>query len=190
MTTPEPPIRVLIVEDHFLARFGLRGLIDDQPDMQVVGEATTCAEAIAEHARLRPDVVLMDVMLPDGDGIATTAQLRRADPEACVLVVTNSDGSDHVRGALAAGASGYLKKDAEGDEFVAAIRAGDGRLAPREHRVLELVFKGLSNREIAETMSLTPGTVRVYVSALLAKLGVRSRTEAVAVALDRGLLRP
>jgi DNA-binding NarL/FixJ family response regulator len=205
----EAPIRVLVVEDHFLARLALTTLLGDQRDIKVVATATSGREAIALHASHRPDVTLMDLRLPELDGFAAIAEICRATPDARILVLSNYESEEDVHRALSAGAKGYLKKDATGEILVEAIRRVDqgqrylppsvaerlserseeSPLTPRELQVLDLIFKGLANKEIGETLSLTPGTVRIYVSNILAKLGVERRTEAVSVALRRGLLR-
>jgi two-component system NarL family response regulator len=202
-------IRVLVVEDHFVARFGLKGLIDDQPDMTVVAEAATGPQAVKLHAQHRPDVVLMDLRLPELDGIGATAAICRDDQAAKVLMFSTYDREEEVARALEAGAKGYILKEADGRELLSAIRvvfeggrylrpglaqrlaenAQRERLNAREMQILHLMWKGLSNREIADELKLTHGTVRIYVSHVFEKLGVGKRTEAVAVALERGLIR-
>jgi len=202
-------IRILSVEDHYLARLAVTTLIGDQPDMEVVGTAESGNEAIELYQRLRPDVVLMDVRLPEMDGVAATEAICHRDPSARVLVLSNYESEEDIMRAVSAGALGYLKKDVKGEVLIEAIRkvrdgiryfpqeiaerGGDrssrSNLTPREIEVLDLIFKGLSNREIADRLTIGEGTVRIHVSNVLLKLGVKRRTEAVAVALKRGLLR-
>lgn len=209
MTEPADRIRVLIVEDHFIARFGLKGLINDQKDMVVAAEAANGAEAFTKYKESRPDVVLMDLRLPELDGIQATAAICREDPEARVLIFSTYDREDEVARALSAGARGYILKEADGRELLEAVRvvrAGGKYLRPglaqrlaenaqrerlnaRELQILQLMWRGLSNREIADELSLTHGTVRIYVSHVFEKLGVKKRTEAVAVGIERGLIR-
>lgn len=207
--TDNPSIRILTVEDHFLARLALTTLVGDQPDMQVVGSAESGRESIELYLRLRPAVVLMDLRLPEMDGVDATAEICRQDPAARVLIVSNYENEEDVNRAVAAGARGYLKKDVSGDVLLEAIRQisrgqrhfpqeipdqqrdrrARSNLTPREIEVLDLIFKGRSNREIADRLTIGEGTVRIHVSNVLLKLGVRRRTEAVAVGLRRGLLR-
>lgn len=201
-------IRILAVEDHFLARLALTTLIGDQPDMEVVGTAESGREALTAYDRLRPDVVLMDLRLPELDGVAATATICKEHPDARVLVLSNYESEEDVERAVAAGARGYAKKDVHGDVLLQAIRqvhAGQrwfpqqaarpadrgarSNLTPREVEVLDLIFRGRSNREIAEQLAIGEGTVRIHVSNVLLKLGCKRRTEAVAVGLKRGLLR-
>lgn len=204
--TPPRPIRVLVVEDHHLARFGLRGVLEDEGDIQVVGEARNLAEARKLLGEVRPDVVVADIELPDGDGLELVAGLR--DSPVRAVVVTHHEGVAHVARALSAGAHGFVRKDLDGAYFVAAVRAakagerflppaiaqeldetrGGPRLTDREREILELVWKGFGNKEIASVLGLTHGTVRIYMSDILRKLGAGSRTEAVRVALELGLL--
>lgn len=201
-------IRILIVEDHFIARAGLRSLIGGEPDMEVVGEAADGAQVPALHRALRPDVVLMDLRLPRLDGLQATAALVREDPEACVLIVSSYDTDEDVGRAHDAGARGYVLKEAEGPELLRAIRAvhagerylppvvaarlearrAQQRLNAREMQILRLLQTGRTNAEIATELHLTAGTIRIYVSGILAKLGARNRVEAVSLAVAKGLL--
>jgi two-component system NarL family response regulator len=202
-------IRILIVDDHFVAREGLKSLIGGQPDMQVAGEARDGADVIAAYRAARPDVVLMDMRMPGLDGLRATAMLLQEDARACVLVVSSYDTVEEVGRAHDAGARGYVLKEAEGPELLRAIRAvhrgerylppavaarlearrDEERLNVRETQILQCVQKGLTNAEIAAQLELTPGTIRIYMSSLLAKLGARNRTEAVTVATAKGLLK-
>lgn len=202
-------IRVIVAEDHYLAGLALETLISDHADLELVGRAETGWAAVALYEKHRPDVVIMDLRLPELDGIAATAAIRRADPGARVLVLSNSEAPDDVRRAMAAGASGYLKKDVDGNTLIAAVRAVAGggnyvqaglaerlegesdyaELTRRELDVLRLVAAGRSNQQLADELAISEGTVRVHISNILLKLGVKRRTEAVALALKRGLVR-
>jgi DNA-binding NarL/FixJ family response regulator len=211
-------IRVLLVDDHALARTGLRMVLDAEPDIEVVGEAANGNQAIHSVGRLRPDVVLMDVRMPELDGIAATREIAGGD--ARVLILTTFDLDEYVYDALAAGASGFLLKDvgpeqlSEGirvvasgdallapavtrrliDELVAARRTAPAsppqlkELTPREREVLQLVAQGLSNVEIADLLVVEETTVKTHVSRLLAKLGLRDRVQAVIFAYEAGLV--
>ena len=205
-------IRILLADDHPVVRDGLAAMLGTQPDFQVIGEAGTGAEALTEAARLRPDVVLMDLEMPSLDGIEAIRRLRAADPAIQVVVLTAFDTDERILGALQAGAQGYLLKGAPRAEIFAAIRAvsAGGALIPpvvaskllrqvraaespdaltaREREVLGLVAAGLANREIAARLSISERTVKFHVSALLSKLGARNRTQAVRLARERGLI--
>lgn len=207
--TPQGSIRVLLVEDHFLARVALTTVLGDESDITVVATATTGRQAIEQHRAHRPDVTVMDLRLPEMDGFHAIEAIRKEARSARILVLSNFESEEDVHRALAAGAMGYLKKDTSGEVLVDAIRRvhaghrylppeiaqrlserqGEAPLTTRELQILELIFKGLSNKDIGDALSLTPATVRTYSSTLFAKLGVERRTEAVAVALKRGLLR-
>jgi DNA-binding NarL/FixJ family response regulator len=207
-------IRVLLVDDHALARTGFRMVLDAEPDIEVVGEAANGNQAIHSAGRLHPDVVLMDVRMPELDGIAATREI--ASDRTKVLILTTFDLDDYVYDSLAAGASGFLLKDAGPEHLTEAIRvvaAGDALLAPsvtrrlidevvgagrrrlarppeldeltpRELEVLRLVAAGLSNGEIAERLVVEETTVKTHVSRLLAKLGLRDRVQAVILAYE------
>ena len=210
-------IRVLLVDDHALARTGFRMVLDAEPDIEVVGEAANGTQAIHSAGRLHPDVVLMDVRMPELDGIAATREV--ANDSTKVLILTTFDRDDYVYDSLAAGASGFLLKDAGPEQLTEAIRvfaAGDALLAPsvtrrliddvvgagrrrlarppeldeltpRELEVLRLVAAGLSNAEIAERLVVEETTVKTHVSRVLAKLGLRDRVQAVILAYEIGL---
>jgi DNA-binding NarL/FixJ family response regulator len=211
-------IRVLIADDQALIRIGLRGILETAGDLTVVGEAATGRQAVNEVLRLRPDVALMDIRMPDLDGIAATSQLTAAGCTTRVLVLTTFDLDDYVYGALRAGASGFLLKDAPPADLHAAIRvvaAGDALLSPkvtrrliamftggtdtpspseldvltdRERQVLGLVAEGLTNAEIGERLFITPGTAKVHVARLLYKLSARDRVQLVIIAHRTGLV--
>ena len=218
-------IRVLLVDDQELVRTGFRMILGGETDIDVVGEASNGREALEQAARLRPDVIVMDIRMPVMDGLEATRRLL-SEPgveAARVLVLTTFDADEHVVQALRAGASGFLLKDVAPVDFVKAIRtvaAGDALIAPtvtrrllsrfaqlplpgdalqveglaqltdREHEVLKLVALGLSNREIAERLTLAEPTVKTHVSHLLLKLELRDRAQLVALAYESGVVRP
>ncbi|WP_407563264.1 response regulator [Streptomyces sp. 184] len=214
------PVSVLLVDDDALVRAGLRAILEAQPDIEVVGEAADGAAVIPLVRRLAPDVVAMDVRMPLMDGIeATRAVLRAFDPPPKILVVTTFEEDQYVYGALRAGADGFLLKRARPAEIVHAVRlvaegesllfpaalrslaAGHGneaartavaaaRLTDREGEVLRLIARGLTNAEIAAELVLGTETVKSHVSALLAKLGARDRTQAVITAYESGFVAP
>ncbi|QKG22329.1 response regulator [Actinomadura verrucosospora] len=208
------PIRILLVDDHPVVRSGIRAMLLDQPDFALVGEAATGEEGVAEAARLRPDVVLMDLQLGAGiHGGEATRRITGAGPRPPhVLVLTTFDSDSDILAAIEAGATGYLLKDAPPEKLHAAIRsaaAGDSTLAPsvasrllgrmrapsatltgRELEVLGLVAEGLSNRQISKRLFLSETTVKTHLVHIYAKLEVDSRTAAVAAATRRGLIRP
>lgn len=201
-------IRVLIADDHPVVREGLAALINRQPDMRVVGEAGTGRQAVELHGQLRPDVALIDLRMPVMNGVEATAAIMRDDPQHRVIVLTTYDGDEDIHRALQSGARAYLLKDMTGDELIEAIRAvktGGRRLAPtaamrlaersetseltpRELDVLKQIVAGKSNREIAQALRLTEGTVKGYVNVILQKLNVSDRTQATTAAIRRGLV--
>lgn len=210
----DAPIRVLLVDDHAVVRTGLRSFFDLLDDIDVVGEAGDGREAIEQARDLQPDVVLMDLLMPNVDGIAATAVIRAELPETEVVALTSFIEEDKVTAALEAGASGYLLKDADAEEVAAAVRAahaGEVHLDPavarllaerlrhrattpepeplteREGDVLRLVGQGMSNKEIAAALVITERTARTYVSNILGKLGLASRTQAALYAVERHL---
>lgn len=208
------PIRVLIVDDHEIVREGLETLLSEETGVSVVGQATNGVEAFALAADLQPDVILMDVMMPELDGIEATRRIRGAGLTAQILVLTSFADDHKVREAIEAGAIGYLLKDVLKADLLRAIQAAaqgkptlhpeaqsylmrqvsapaappiKSNLTDRELDVLRLIASGQSNKEIAVTLHLTEGTIKGYVSAILAKLGVADRTQAALYAVKHGL---
>jgi len=211
-----PVIRVLIADDHASFRSGLRALLETADDLEVVGEASSGGEAVAASARLQPDVVLMDVTMPGGDGIEATRQIVDATPHVAIIVLTMDGGDGSVLGAVKAGARGYILKGAQRAELFRAIRAvaaGEaifgpgvarrlatylspppvGRATPfpelsgREREILDLVARGRSNAEITAYLGLSPKTVRNHVSNIFSKLPARDRAEAIVMAREAGM---
>ena len=214
----EHALRILIADDHPLVRRGLRAVLGAVPEFEVVGEASTGREAIAQTSALQPDVILMDLQMPDLSGIDATRQIVADQPEARVLVVTLFQDDDSVFLALRAGARGYVLKDAEEEELVTAIRAVAGgaamfspaiatrlltlfatprpaapeifpSLTEREREILELIARGLPNPRIAQQLGISPKTVGNHVSVIFAKLQVADRAEAIVRAREAGLGR-
>ncbi len=204
----KPPIRVLIVEDHFLARIALHGVLDSQPGFQIVAEAGAGADAIRLFREHRPDVVIMDLKLIGLSGFEAIEAIRREFPVARILVLSNFQGSEDVYRAMRCGARGYLTKDADGGQLLEALRAvaAGGRfipkslesrmaercpgtdITPREKDVLRLLAEGLGTAEIALQLQIAEKTVRIHISNLLEKLGARDRTHALVIALHRGII--
>jgi DNA-binding NarL/FixJ family response regulator len=209
------PIRVLLVDDHAVVRMGLKVFFDLQDDIEVVGEASDGSEGVAMARRLRPDVVLMDLLMPNMDGLTAIARIKAELPETEVVAVTSFIEEEKVTAALEAGASGYLLKDAEAEEVAAAVRAAyagevhlDAAVArllaqrmrtrktepdatepltDRERDVLRLLGQGMSNKEIGSALFITERTARTYVSNILGKLGLASRTQAALWAVEHKL---
>ena len=201
-------IRVLTADDHSVVRAGLAAMIAGEPDIDVVAEASDGAEAVALYDVHRPDVVLMDLRMPRLDGVTAIRTICAQHPAARVVAFTMYEGDADIHHALTAGACAYLLKGVPGDELIAAIRsAAAGRrvipaavartlaeftprieLTAREVEVLRLVAKGLRNREIARVIGRTEGTVKAHLKNILEKLGVDDRTEAVTLALQRGII--
>jgi len=209
--------RVLIADDDHLMRAGLAELLTSDPTIEIVGQAASGREAIERTRRLDPDVVLMDVRMPDLDGIAATAELTRTAPATRVLILTTFEQDDYIFGALRAGASGFLLKRTRPEELVAAVHtvaAGDSLLSPsvtsrviarmaqrpavgaedgverltsREREVLGLVARGLSNAEIAAELVIEESTVKTHTKRLVGKLGLRDRVQVVIYAYEHGL---
>jgi two-component system, NarL family, response regulator LiaR len=207
-------IRLLIVDDHTVVRQGLRFLCEQEPDIEVVGESATGAVAVSIARAARPDVVLLDLFLPDRDGISVLAEIRQVSPATRVVILTSSPDDAHLIAAIRAGASSYLLKTAEIGDVVATVRAaGQGetslppaiatrllnamrtgrrgpfdRLTPREIDVLAALANGAPNREIARGLLISEETVKTHVSSILTKLGLADRTQAAIYALRHGLI--
>jgi len=202
-------IRILVADDHFVVRMGLIALVNTEPDMEVVGEAADGTEAVALFDQVDPDLVLMDLRMPVKDGIRATSEIRSKHPEARVLMLTTFDGDTDIHRAVQAGAQGYVLKNSTGDKLIPALRAvAAGQrwmpkeianrlaarnmfedLTPRELQVLEQMAKGLANKEIGEELKITEHTVKDHLKSILGKLRVADRTEAVTVALQRGIIQ-
>ena len=198
----------MTVDDHAVVRAGIAAVLANEPDLAVVAQAGNGREAVERHAALRPDVVLMDLRMPEMDGVAAIRAIRAADPRACVVALTMYEGDADIHRALSAGASGYLLKGVPADELVAAVRsaAAGKRVIPaavastlaeftprvdltaREVEVLGFAAKGLRNTDIARIIGRTTGTVKVHLKNIFEKLGVEDRTEAVTLALQRGVI--
>ncbi|MFJ3866588.1 response regulator [Streptomyces nigra] len=213
-TGTSSPITLLIVDDHPVVRDGLRGMFASAPGFTVLGEAASGEEAVERAAALDPDVILMDLRMPGGGGVAAIARLTRTGARARILVLTTYDTDTDTIPAIEAGATGYLLKDAPRDELFTAVRAAaEGRtvlspavasrlvsavrtprrerdepLSAREREVLALVARGTSNREIARDLFISEATVKTHLTHLYAKLGVNDRAAAVATAYERGIL--
>jgi DNA-binding NarL/FixJ family response regulator len=210
-------IRVLIVDDHQVVRTGLKTFFDLLPDIEVVGEASDGSEGVAMARRLEPDVVLMDLLMPNMDGITAIGRIKAERPETEIVTMTSFIEEEKVTSALEAGASGYVLKDAEADEVAAAVRAayaGEVHLDPavarllaqrmrtrkspeealaeplteREKDVIRLLGQGMSNKEIGSALFITERTARTYVSNILGKLGLASRTQAALYAVEHKLV--
>ena len=205
-----PPIGVFLLDDHEIVRRGVRELLEAEPDIRVVGEAGTAASALARIPALRPDVAVLDVRLPDGDGVSVCRDIRSSMPEVACLMLTSFGDDEALFDAIMAGAAGYVLKQIRGTDLVGAVRtvaSGESmldpeaasrvmrrmrdqaqrsdplsELTPQERRILELIGEGLTNRQIGERMYLAEKTVKNYVSALFAKLGMERRTQAAAFA--------
>jgi|HigsolmetaAR201D_1030396.scaffolds.fasta_scaffold32143_2 DNA-binding NarL/FixJ family response regulator len=212
-STKPMPIRILIADDHPIVREGLIAVLETQPDFEIVGEANTGAQAVELAAALQPDVILLDLELPKLDGVAALHAIRATNPQARAIIFTAFDTDERILSAVQAGAQGYLLKGAPRDELFQAIRVvynGGSLLQPvvaarllrqvssapvlpdtlteRELEVLRLLAKGRQNKEIANELVISERTVKFHVSAILAKLGVGNRTEAVSKAAQLGLI--
>ena len=208
------PIKVYLLDDHELVRRGIRELLESEGDIVVVGESGLAEEAVRRIPAVRPDVAILDARLPDGSGVEVCRRVRSVDPGIAALILTSYDDDEALFAAIMAGAAGYILKQVKGNDFVDTVRrvaAGQSmldpavtsqvlerlrrgpsqdpaieQLTPKEQRILELVGEGLTNRQIAATLNLAEKTVKNYVSSMLAKLGLESRTQAAILATKQG----
>lgn len=215
---PDAPIEVFLLDDHEVVRRGVRELLESEGDIKVVGEASTAAEALARIPAVRPRVAILDVRLPDGDGVTVCRELRSELPDLACLMLTSFADDEALFEAIMAGAAGYLLKEVRAADILRAVRtvaSGGSLLDPRttvllmerlrseasreeplavlsdqERRVLDLIGEGLTNRQIGERMFLTEKTVKNYVSNLLGKLGMQRRTQAAAFVAKLGAAHP
>jgi len=208
MNPPPPPIRVLCVDDHPLVRKGIASILANEADLQLVGEAGDGREAVEAFRRYRPDVTLMDLRMPQMDGIEATKLIRQDDPEARIIALTSYDGDQEIYRSLEAGVRGYILKEMVHTEIVRAIRVvHSGKrlmpaevaerlsehfpqvtLTPREVEVLTFVAQGLGNKEIGAQLGTAAGTVKMHLQNILGKLGASDRTHAVTLAIRRGII--
>ncbi len=214
-----PPLKVLIVDDHRMFREGIRSRLASEADIKVVGEAASAEEALDQVRTTKPSLVVLDVRLPDMSGIELARQLRQEWPSLKILMLTGYDFDQYVRAAARVGVEGYLLKDSPQDELVHAIReiAGGGAVLPpriamkvmrsysveppaakeaplgkltmRELEIVELIHQGLRNADIAQRLSISARTVEAHVSSIMGKFNVQSRTEAVRIAVDMGMIK-
>ena len=204
----EVKIRILVADDHFIVRMGLVSLISTESDMEVVAEAADGAQVVDLFGKCKPDLVLMDLRMPVKDGIQATTEIRSQHPNARVLVLTTFDGDTDIHKALQAGAQGYVLKNSTGEKLIPAMRAVIAgqrwiptevasrlasrklfeELTSRELQVLQLLAKGLANKQIGDVLSITEHTVKDHLKSILGKLHVADRTEAVTAAIQRGII--
>lgn len=204
----ENTIRVMCVDDHPLVRKGVASILANEPDMELVAEASDGREAVEKFHELHPDVVLMDLRMPQMDGTEATRAIRGEDPDARIIALTSYDGDQDIYRALEAGVRGYILKEMVHSEIVKAIRTVQSgkrlmppevaerlseyfpqvALTPREVEVLSYVARGLANKEIAHKLGTANGTIKMHVQNILEKLGASDRTHAVTIAIERGIL--
>ena len=204
----ENTLRVMCVDDHPLVRKGVAAILANEPDMELVAEASDGQEAVEKYRQLRPDVVLMDLRMPHMDGTEATRAIRSEDPDALIIALTSYDGDQDIYRALEAGVRGYILKEMVHSEVVKAIRTVQAgkrlmppevaerlseyfpqvALTPREVEVLSLVARGMANKEIAHKLGTANGTIKMHVQNILEKLGASDRTHAVTIAIERGIL--
>ena len=202
-------IRILVADDHFVVRMGLLGVVNSEPDMEVVAEAADGNQAVEMFDKVNPDLVLMDLRMPVKDGIAATSEIRSKHADARILMLSTYDGDTDIHRAVQAGAQGYVLKNSTGEELIPALRAvASGakwipreiatrlasrklfeELTPRELQVLGQMARGLANKEIGDVLKISTHTVKDHLKSILAKLRVADRTEAVTVAVQRGIIR-
>jgi DNA-binding NarL/FixJ family response regulator len=207
-TKKTSPIQILVADDHYVVRMGLITMVNLEPDMEVVAEATDGNQATALFKKCHPDLVLLDVRMPIKNGIEAAAEIRRHNHAARILMLTALDGDEDIHKAIEAGAAGYVLKDSTEEELLPAIRAvASGQpwipeavakrlesrrlfeeLTPRELLILNEVVKGLANKQIADVLNISENTVKWHLKNILAKLCVADRAEAVAVAIQRGII--
>ena len=203
------PIRILVVDDHYVVRVGVVAILNLNPQFVVVGEAEDGARALELYRQHQPEITLMDLRMPGTGGVAATRAILEEFPAARIIVLTTYDAEEDIHGALKAGVKGYISKQALGEELVNAIQAVEAggqfisthlerrlaervpgmELTERELAVLQLMAKGLHNEEIGRLVHVSRSSVKLHVQNILQKLGVSDRTEAVAAALQRGILR-
>ena len=207
--TAKPAIRVMIADDHPIVCLGLATMIDSQPDMTVVAQASNGREAVEMFTQHTPDVTLIDLRMPELSGVDAIKAIRARHPGAVFIVLTTYQGDEDIHKAMAAGAQGYLLKGMPHDDLLEAIRRVRGgsqylppsvrsslanrlpssELSPRELQILELIVKGLSNKQIADRLGITEGTVKWHVNAILGRMNVSDRTQAAVAALNRGIVQ-
>ena len=218
MSQEKAPTRILIVDDHTMVRDGLSSMLQRQPDFEVVGEASNGKEGVEQAERLRPDLILMDLRMPEMDGVEAMRKIRLQQPEVDFLVLTTFDTDEYIFDAVEVGARGFLLKDTSRDELFNAVRTisngnsyfqpdiasrladqfavlrkGGGHvtdaLSEREREVLNLIAQGKANKEVASELSLSESTVKSHVSNIFSKLGVNDRTGAVTTAIQKGIIK-
>jgi two-component system NarL family response regulator len=199
-----PLVRIVIADDHLIARVGLVTIVNEQHDMTVVAEATNGQQAVALYQRLRPDVILMDLRMPVMDGFDAARAIRAEFPDARILALSTYSADEYIHRAFTAGVQAYLKKDVQHDDLIQTIRAVHSGQAPiaaslvaqsprpdlsaRELEVLRLIAQGLSNKQIGYALSIAEYTVMNHVKSILGKLGADDRTQAATVAIHRGII--
>lgn len=202
------PIRIVVVDDHFIVREGLRSLIERQPDFMFAGQAANGAEAIQVHEELQPDIMIIDLGLPVLSGVEAIRAIHEVSPDARILVLSNFQGDEDIHASFEAGASGYILKHNSGEQIVPAIRAlMEGKqwipaeitrqlktrkfvetLTLREREIVLCIAKGWANKQISASLGISEETVKSHVKNILAKLQAKDRTEAVTLALKRGII--
>ncbi len=205
----ESPLHVVIADDHEVVREGISAILSHQPDMRVVGVASTGPEAVTQCRQTEPHVAIVDLHMPQTDGVETIRQIRKVSPLTRIVVVTVYDGDEYVRRAIQAGAISYLLKSAPREELLMAVRKahagvrhlssgvveglaatrGEPALTPREREVIQLIAEGRSNRDLALELHMTVRTAKAHATSIFRKLAVADRTQALRVALRRGMVR-